>query len=378
MMDLFLPTAAAAVLFWFPLLLTLKLVTSKPTRPDHAVFLLNYWICYAAVSNIQMITALDSPYLFYVFALIKTWLFYGHGCLLVNYCFVELVFNRIFIRRPSRSQSTFQVIELNLIDPLAKQLALNVVVVNLCAVLRQSRLAVGVAIANFHLAIARSHESFLQASLDYWCFIDSQLALDKMLRRYVSVVTSLTSMVALPRVHIDIETRKPTRRPVPPSPSPTPSPPSYTEEQLMKDQESLNRHYEHMIHTIQRDQMHRERALDLEKRRLDDARRVVSEPSRKPDSRNGSDARSDAARDRVRRFLGDSDSDRAQFLNTHRGALQREILKGRRSRDPSPANRADPAQPPPLWLQPTSDLPVPGFEVHYSGTRVSPRQASGP
>lgn len=118
--------------FIWPLLLSFKLLCgtyrknklSMENNNEHIRFLLNYWICYCMLDyTIRLAT---SYFIFFLIInleilcfFVKFWLFYGHGCLVVNFCYIDIFLRKISNIRNLETDA-LNAFELNFIDPLMR------------------------------------------------------------------------------------------------------------------------------------------------------------------------------------------------------------------------------------------------------------------
>lgn len=216
--------------FWFPLLLTAKLLSNINSTAyitssliASVNFLLNYWLCYIVVTYIEgsdVVKALANNYAGYGFSAMKLWLFYGHGCLIMNNYYVDSVFQRIFIKSSSKSPvATLPVLEANLIDPLVVQFVTrNFLVQNLARLFLNSRIGLVRELVAYNYELARAlaesgsskseRTSFLQFSLDYLCFMDNPSDLNQRFQNSKNILTHFLSVVSLPPVDSDAKYSK--------------------------------------------------------------------------------------------------------------------------------------------------------------------------
>lgn len=166
--------AAALLSFVLPFLLTLKCIsdTSDPVKTSHrALFLLHYWLCFWFVGQIQTILSIASLAGFplstdttnVLFAAIKCWLFYGHGCLMIPRIFLQP-----FVGRYMKTQS-FGQFERWYVEPAARIIPMSALAsLDLGPLAKYARL---------YTAYTQSGTSFLAFCLDGFCYIDSDSAL---------------------------------------------------------------------------------------------------------------------------------------------------------------------------------------------------------
>lgn len=205
--------------FWLPLLLTAKLLSNLNQTSyvgngliGSMQFLLNYWICYIVftyVERSEVAKLMADKYAEVGFSLVKIWLFYGHGCLIMNNYYLDSLFKRLFIKSASKSVNTLQVLETNLIDPLVDLFVIrNFVVQNMVRVFHRSRIGVVRGLVaynyelrkNFNTSSKCERISFLQFSLDYLCYMDDPNELDQRFQNSQNILSHFLSVISLPPV----------------------------------------------------------------------------------------------------------------------------------------------------------------------------------
>lgn len=181
--------------FIWPLLLTFKLLNGayhkRPTIDDRTReqvnFLLNYWICFIAVDYIGRLVLYNSlfwPLLGFgyfpdvVSSTVKFWLFYNHGCLVINYCSLDLLLKKI--NYVIGSVNTIEDLELKLINPAMKTLLAENYLGPLKLLSSKTRSQTLRRVVQFSEGFAKSGDkSFLQFSLDNICYMDSEQDLER-------------------------------------------------------------------------------------------------------------------------------------------------------------------------------------------------------
>lgn len=205
--------------FWLPLLLTAKLLSNLNQTSyvgngliGSMQFLLNYWICYIVFTYLErseVAKLLADKYAEVGFSLVKIWLFYGHGCLIVNNYYLDSLFKHLFIKSASKSVNTLQVLETNLIDPLVDLFVIrNFLVQNMVRVFHRSRIGVVRGLVaynyelrkNFNTSSKCERTSFLQFSLDYLCYMDDPNELDQRFQNSQNILSHFFSVISLPPV----------------------------------------------------------------------------------------------------------------------------------------------------------------------------------
>lgn len=205
--------------FWLPLLLTAKLLSNLNQTSyvgngliGSMQFLLNYWICYIVftyVEKSEVSKLLADQYAEFGFSLVKIWLFYGHGCLIMNNYYLDSLFKRLFIKSASKSVNTLQVLEANLIDPLVDLFLIrNFVVQNMVRLFHKSRIGLIRGLVaynyelrkNFNTGSKGERTSFLQFSLDYLCYMDDPNELKQRFQNSQNILTHFLSVISLPPV----------------------------------------------------------------------------------------------------------------------------------------------------------------------------------
>lgn len=188
MLSLLLSSLGTGATLIFPLLLTLKALNGNlHDSSPHKIFnqmqyLLNYWICYIVVQFIQNTVLFTSithlgigSFVNCGFIILKLWLFYGHGCLFINYYYCKHLVEGLL----GKNWSNFDHFELTIVDPLVKTFivrnSLVVFLINFVnKTLGQFRIINDILseMSYFYLSIP-INQSFLLYSLDYICYIDS-------------------------------------------------------------------------------------------------------------------------------------------------------------------------------------------------------------
>lgn len=194
--------------FVFPFLLTVKLLagihnnTPNPAaEASQARFLLNYWICYAVLGQLELLLPVRAvaeqlfellPLVFYA---TKLWLFYGHGCLIVNYYYARVVFS--VISPQSRSRASLTAFEHQYLDPLVKNIVFSRSVQGALLILANLRFTVFVAFWRFVHEFHAANATFLQFLLNYCCYIDSALELNRRFEASRLLVNALLSVLGM-------------------------------------------------------------------------------------------------------------------------------------------------------------------------------------
>lgn len=194
--------------FAFPFLLTVKLLAGIHNASSNAAadasqarFLLNYWLCYLVINLVEQLLPLRGlaeqlfellPLLFYA---TKMWLFYGHGCLIVNYYYMRVVFS--VVSPQTRSRASLTAFEHQYLDPFVKNIVYSRSLMGALLILANLRLAVFVALWRFVHEFHAASMPFLQFLLNYWCYIDSALELNRRFEASRLVVNALLSVLGL-------------------------------------------------------------------------------------------------------------------------------------------------------------------------------------
>lgn len=107
----------------------------REKRSENMEFLLSYWVCYAAVCYFESL--LPTSFVFSIigvnkfatwfFSSVKIWLFYWHGCLLVNKFYLGLLFMLLCYKLGAAKQpyNSFEYFEKKLVNPLMRFLFIN-------------------------------------------------------------------------------------------------------------------------------------------------------------------------------------------------------------------------------------------------------------
>lgn len=197
MFSLILSVLSFSLCVGFPLLLTIKLVNlldiksdSLATQVNQLRFLFNYWIYYvilAVVQNSLVLKAIDIS-LFNIgellFFFLKIWLFYGKGCLVLSYYYVNSFISRLL---GNTNRSNLEVLEIRFIDPVANIITMNTVLLNhglnFLNHLTGSNNIVNSVVLNFQyfiLTLTNHYKQgnlrspyFIGTSLQYFCSIDN-------------------------------------------------------------------------------------------------------------------------------------------------------------------------------------------------------------
>ena len=176
MLSLILSLISFSTCFVYPLLLTVKALNVKHEKQDQFVkFLFNYWIYYIVLTNVEnslLVKVLDMSMFNLVnvgFFLIKLWLFYCQGCLVMTYYYLDINFTNLEVR---------------FIDPISR-LFINPLSMNM---LNMANSASGknnivhymfhnLTKFNYELVTVASYPTktpfFLNYSLNYFCSIDN-------------------------------------------------------------------------------------------------------------------------------------------------------------------------------------------------------------
>lgn len=159
--------------FVLPFLLTLKTISDlgDARASQRAIFLLHYWLCYWFVGQIQTVLSIatlaglpfSSDLVTLAFAVVKVWLFYHHGCLVVPRVVLQPFLCRFF------RTNSFRQFEAGYVEPVARLLP--------SGALFASDLGPLTRYAQFYSAYQRSATSFLSFCVDHVCYIDSDKAL---------------------------------------------------------------------------------------------------------------------------------------------------------------------------------------------------------
>lgn len=157
---------------YFPLLLTVKLISlnNSSITSENCIFLLNYWICFILVNYI-------TGYLGYqiIFEVFKVWLFYYHGCLIINYYYFKNCIQVI----TNDSLSSFRLFETKYLNPLINQFFINnILLQNFLKIFNYIPVLQSVSDFNRELKLKQNKDSFLQVSINYLCYIDNMKVLN--------------------------------------------------------------------------------------------------------------------------------------------------------------------------------------------------------
>mmetsp|Transcript_7615 Transcript_7615/g.9432 ORF Transcript_7615/g.9432 Transcript_7615/m.9432 type:complete len:344 (-) Transcript_7615:18-1049(-) len=180
--------------FIWPLFLTFKLLngahhkrrTIDDRNSEQVKFLLNYWICFIAVDYIERLVLYNSlfwPLLGFgylpdvVSSTVKFWLFYNHGCLVINYCYLDLLLKKI--NCVVGSVNTMEDLELKFINSAMKTLFSENYLGPLKLLSSKTRSQILRRVVQFSEGFAKSDKSFLQFSLDNICYMDSDQDLER-------------------------------------------------------------------------------------------------------------------------------------------------------------------------------------------------------
>lgn len=181
--------------FVWPLLLTLKVLTGAYNKrhpidvrnSDQVKFLLNYWICFIAVDYIEkmvLCSAMFWPFVKFGYfpdlfsSTVKIWLFYNHGCLVINYCYLDLLLRKVTC--DLGSVDSFEGLEMKLINPVMKTLLAESYLAPLKLLSNKTKSQIFGRIVQFSEGFAKSGDkSFLQFSLDNICYMDSEQDLER-------------------------------------------------------------------------------------------------------------------------------------------------------------------------------------------------------
>lgn len=215
--------------FWFPLLLSVKLISDLKNTPkygENGIFLLNYWLCYVVCDRITgWVVEMDWKVML-ASELFKSWLFYNHGCLMINYYFIDGLFRNVFIQRNS-DYTTLQVFETKLIDPLVDKFILNNYLLqfffrffnNIRSPWLSSMVGLNKELKAKYLD---GQQTVLDISINYLCFIDNEESLDRSYQNSLYFMKSVGSLLFVSKGSIDVVQERPI------TPSPTVSPPRST------------------------------------------------------------------------------------------------------------------------------------------------------
>lgn len=227
--------------FVFPLFLTYKLVNQEgavaPRFATQAQFLLSYWVSYILVIYMEnlieqnlLVSSLNQHFITSgFFLMVRIWLLYYHGCLVVTRSYGELIgsvisasYMKEYVRQFSKSSSSSRLLE----QRMASQIWLELFEVNtdrmfkllfnsLIAILKLSgafRFPVGQSLVNFH-EFLRQNPSFtlLQGALYYICYMDPPEEVSQKYRSFKGFVTSISGHVS-PRTNAMQGTRRSSNR----------------------------------------------------------------------------------------------------------------------------------------------------------------------
>lgn len=204
--------------FVWPLFLTFKLIngfysknrTAEHENGEQVNFLLNYWICYIIVNYIQdsLVTKIVFlPLLGFnyfpnlLFSAIKIWLFYNHGCLVINYCYFERILRKT-LNSLDTDFSAFELLEKSLLDPMSNILLANNHFIPSATKMIKKFVNDGNIVHGLidnaekfrdeFRGIDLKEQSFLQFSLNYVCYMDSTSDLET---HYISTNTFVFSII---------------------------------------------------------------------------------------------------------------------------------------------------------------------------------------
>lgn len=211
MFSLSIYVLSALLTFFFPLIITVKVLaqikgsSQLPVFIAQLQFLANYWLAYVLVSYIQSILTtsfgvliLGQDYLISgAFLVIKVWLFYYHGCLLVNRFYFQ-AFSRcilpLFGRNAvaNKSSPPIQQLEISL-DPILRMGLSSLV--SLSHILGIHNFSISVNMRYFQeFLLSNPQLSFLQAFSNYVCYIDTS---EELISRFNSVRTFFNGLYLL-------------------------------------------------------------------------------------------------------------------------------------------------------------------------------------
>lgn len=210
--------------FIWPLFLTLKLLsreyhkkrTIDAKNSDQVKFLLNYWICFIVVDQIEKLVLYNAiiwpcfglGFLGELFSCsIKLWLFYNHGCLVINYCYLDNFLRKVTCKL--EAMDPLEVLELNLVNPVMKALLTenHLAPLKLLPVMNNGTInwTVGRIVNFFQCFINSADQSFLQFSLDYICYMDSKQDLEKHFERTKKFLASVVSFIRYLLIRLNIQ-----------------------------------------------------------------------------------------------------------------------------------------------------------------------------
>ncbi|CUM48176.1 unnamed protein product [Debaryomyces tyrocola] len=210
--------------FIWPLFLTLKLLNGEYRKKhtidnknsDQVKFLLNYWICFIVVDHIEKLVLYSGifwpcfgfgffPELFS--CSIKLWLFYNHGCLVVNYCYLNDFLRKITCEL--EAVDPLEVLELNLVNPVMKTLLTenHLVPLKLLSSMKSGTISwnVGRIVKFCQCFIKSADQPFLQFSLDYFCYMDSKQDLEKHFEITKNFLASVISFLQYQLIRLNIQ-----------------------------------------------------------------------------------------------------------------------------------------------------------------------------
>ena len=211
--------------FIWPLFLTLKLLsgeyqqkrTNDAKNSDQRKFLLNYWTCFIVVDHIENMVLYSDiflpcfgfhflPELF--FCSIKLWLFYNHGCLVINYCYLNVFLRKVTCTCELEAVDPLEVLELNLVNPVMKALLSknHLAPLKLLSIMKNGAISWIVGrIVNFCQCFINSGDQyFLQFSLDYICYMDSKQDLEKHFETPKKFVASVICFLQFQLIRLNI------------------------------------------------------------------------------------------------------------------------------------------------------------------------------
>lgn len=194
MISVFTFFISAISTFFFPLFLTYKALSQDVNSSQklqqvnlQLQFLVNYWISYVLIIYLEnlfqqnLITGIleQNAITSITFLVIRLWLLFSHGCLIVNRIYGDVI-GSILVQQDVASEKQqprkrelqlFDKIEYNL-DPLCKAMINSIT--SILIVSGFARVSIVYNLVNFREYMLKNPQlTFLQASLNYLCFIDS-------------------------------------------------------------------------------------------------------------------------------------------------------------------------------------------------------------
>lgn len=210
--------------FIWPLFLTLKLLSGEYCKKrtvdgknsDQIKFLLNYWICFIIVDYIERLVLYNAifwpcfgfgflPELFS--CSIKLWLFYNHGCLVINYCYLNQFLRKVTCEL--EAVDPLEVFEVNLVNPVMKTLLTenHLAPLKLLSSMKIGTISwtVGRIVEFCQCFVKSADQSFLQFSLDYICYMDSKQELEKHFEITKRFLASVISFIQYQFIRLNVQ-----------------------------------------------------------------------------------------------------------------------------------------------------------------------------